>query len=201
MVADASKPLGPELAEAVRALGEIRRETEHRLEGVEETALNARPDPDRWSAGEVLLHLTEVNRRYADRMEKAIERARKRGRLASGPFRYGPVSRRFAAMLAPPVKRRLKAPAVFRPPVRTATAADLSEYYVGLARLERLARESDGVDLTVLVTSPVPILRFSLGSCFRILVNHQWRHLEQIRGVLEHPALGSNRRGHPTEGE
>jgi hypothetical protein len=149
--------------------------------------LDFRPAPGRWSAGENVLHMREVNERYLDAMEAKIAAARAEAVFSDGPFRYPWLDRWFVRQLEPPVTRRFPAPRIFRPAVRSAAREDVETFLATLERLAAAMRSSRGLDLArVKVPSPaIRWVRFRLGTCHRLLAAHTDRHLQQARDVTK----------------
>src|SRR5262245_22318400 len=76
---------------------------------------NWRPAPKAWSIHGCLVHLNLVDGLDLPMLAGEIERARAARVTASGPFRYGLLSRKFIRWTEPPPKIRMKAPALYRP--------------------------------------------------------------------------------------
>jgi len=170
-------------------LERVRSELADVLDGRGAETLNWRPAPNRWSVGEVALHVATVNTGYLDRVETVVARERARGRTGSEPFRYGRFARWFLAQMEPANTRRLPAPKVFRPRRREVTEGIGAELDATLARLDRALERAEGLDLArAKVATPVtPLLRFPLGIVLRMLVAHTERHLRQMEWVLASP--------------
>ena len=155
-----------------------------------DAALTWRPDPSTWSVAEITQHLVTTTELYEPRMEallpKALERAPGRR-----PFR----PRRFAAwfikMAGPESEKKLKAPKRFDPSSGDVGAEVLDRFVAqqeGL--LELMGRAADADLNRPRLGSPLtPLLRFSLGEAFLLLVRHQQRHLRQAERLLQHDAF------------
>ncbi|MGQ0722275.1 MAG: DinB family protein [Candidatus Eiseniibacteriota bacterium] len=156
-----------------------------------EEQLNWRTEPGSWSPGECVLHVNLSNRLFLDAIERRIQVARERGLLREGPFRYGWLDRWFVRELEPPVRRRVRAPRIFRPQPRRAGASDIAELGRLLQRAVAAMHAAKGVDLArVKVASPVsPLIRWQLGTAFQIIVAHSDRHLQQAERVMQNPAF------------
>lgn len=156
-------------------------------EGLTREQLNWRPEPGRWSVAQCLDHLNAINRASAELLDRAVAEGRQKGLLKDGPYAYGFLSRWFLQTLEPPVKRRFRAPAKFRPGADRSLDDVLPPFLALHERVETLLRQADGLDLArIKVPSPVTSLfRYSLGMAFWLLTAHDRRHLWQARQVLQ----------------
>jgi DinB family protein len=188
------EPLSPELAGYQKQFTANRREAAALCSGLSPAQFNWRPEPHRWSIAECLLHLNVGADVYTRLIEIATERGRARGVMATGPFRYGFLSRWLLGSLEPPVRRRYKTPRQFYPaPGVQHTVADvLIGFESAGRRWDECLRRANGLDLArVKVPSPVlPLLRFQLGPLFAGQAAHERRHLwqgEQVRAATDFP--------------
>ena len=109
--------------------------------------------------------------------------------MGNGPFRHGFLVNRFVKMLAPPPRRRLKAPGLFQPKVDTPVAHTAERFVAHQDSLIERVNRANGLDLArVRLVSPVTRwLRMSLGQCFAVITTHQRRHLWQAARVRDLP--------------
>lgn len=158
--------------------------------GLTDQQFNQRPEAGGWSVAECLHHLQVTGEKLLPRIDEGLQRARARGWLSPGPFRYGWFGNWFVAATGGgelPPRRRYKAPAAYAPSPDRRLAA-LVPSFSGLQDqlIERLG-SADGVDLArIKLASPVSrLLRLSLGHWFALLAGHQERHLWQARRVRD----------------
>jgi hypothetical protein len=185
-------PLARDLAEHVLQFREHRMRAARLCGGLTTPQFNWRPQPDRWSMAECLVHLNLSARIFGQAIGSAIGRGRAAGLLADGPFRYGPLSRVLLWAVDPDNKRRFKAPARFVPETAPFEVADVLEEFVKAGvEWERLLREAEGLDLRrVKLASPAaPLLRFPLGAVFAVQCAHERRHLQQAEQVRAEPGF------------
>ncbi len=149
-----------------------------------------KPGEDRWSCAEIFVHISRFNRPYFMQIKTAIDRARERGMTGTGPFKHDLYSRWLAGMMEPPGRIRLKTPRVFAPKTHKPERMETIE----ASRKDRIAlrfliESADGLHLArVKVVSPITrLMRFSLGQCFRMLIGHEKRHLQQMSRLRQHP--------------
>lgn len=194
-----------------RELRECREEL--RLAGEDARALAAgltseqlwwRPEPDRWSVGGCLQHLILAGEEYLEVLDDAIEEGRSRELLADGSYRPNLVGRWLPGFLEPPPGMKVPAPRRIRPrsPNRVVPDAGgeagafddrrdddgpLPDFLALRDRFDERLVAADGLDLGRLrLPSPfVPLIRFDLGSAFRVVAAHERRHLWQARRVRE----------------
>ena len=105
----------PELARFGGELEGVRREAAELTGGLSDAQLAWRPAPGRWSAGEIVSHLRVLNTRYLESIDRSMADARARGRTGPDAYRPSWLGGWIVRLMEPPVKRPLKAPAVFRP--------------------------------------------------------------------------------------
>ncbi len=184
----------PELAALRRSHRSLQRQARALAEGLDEAQLGWRPAPESWSIGEHLDHLSRTSELYLEAIDRALAEARERARTGDGSFRLGLFERWFVALLEPPPKRRLKAPAAFMPAARAASGAasgpsgDELDRFLALQEqvIERLAATGRLDPHRIRVVSPVsPLLRLRLGAAFAVLAAHARRHLWHGRRIKQ----------------
>lgn len=155
--------------------------------GADEERFNTPPAPGRWSAAACVAHLTTTGTLLLPGLDAAIARGRAQGRVADGPFRYGPVSRWFIRAVSPE-GRPIKTFRVFQPPPqRFAKEQTLADFLALQDAMIARIHDADGLDLKhILVPSAATrLLWISLGAWFEATIAHEERHLRQARRALE----------------
>ncbi len=150
-----------------------------------ETQFHWRPSPAAWSVAQCLDHLNVTARVYLSSLDQSIADAIRRGLYAEGPFSYNLIGRIFVALMEPPARMKMGAPASFQPmPDRSRheIMAAFRAYQVQF--IDRL-RQANGLDLArARVSSPAQRwIRMPLGSGFALMAAHERRHLWQARMV------------------
>ena len=180
-----------ELAKSWRELLDAGDEAQAVAGGLAPDQLRWRPADDRWSIAECLEHLVLTGEVYLGALDEVIERGRSRGRTAGGRYRPSRIGRWVARSLEPPPGLKLPAPGMVRPELEPAEAwgdgrGDPLTAFLDLRKgfRERLLA-ADGLDLgRIRMSSPFfALVRFDLGSAFRIVAAHERRHLWQARQV------------------
>jgi hypothetical protein len=182
-----------DLQEILTALDESDRRAEDLVRDLDDERLNWRPDERSWSIAQCLDHLNVASEAYAGPIGEALERARRNGAVRRGPIQPGPFSRWFIATLEPPPKRRLPAPKKIVPAARKGKAEVIEEWRRAQSAVRDLLREAAGLDLngTRFVNPFLPLIRFSVGTGFRVIASHERRHLWQSERVRANPRFPS----------
>ncbi len=181
--------MNAELAGYLQQIEAAKQEGAAFLAGMTDAQFNWRPGPDRWSIGQCFDHLNVSVRKTLPAFDRAIAAARERGRLASGPFRYGWFARWMVGSMEPPVKRRQGTFKILVPAQEVPLAPTLAEFRTLREQLAERVRNADGLDLRrARVVSPVTrLLRMPLGAYFAFVLAHDRRHLWQARNVRTAP--------------
>lgn len=150
-----------------------------------------RPDATRWSVTGHLVHLGIVNEAYVGAIAECARRALDRGTHAprsDGPYGHPWIARRFVGMMEPPVKRRMRTFRSMVPEPSVGPADALVGFRAHQRKLREVVEASRGLDLGKLrFGSPfLPILRFSLGTGFEVVLAHNRRHLWLMRELIGH---------------
>lgn len=160
------------------------------LHGLSDDEMRRRPAPERWSVGEHLEHLALTTGVYVGSLRAAAERARSNGLTGAAPYRRGPDGALAVRSIEPPVRLRLRAPRVVRPPSDTDRGEVAERFEAAHDAFVAMLEEVDGVDLgRVLVPSPLsPLLRFRGIQACELVVAHVERHLWLIHATGAVPA-------------
>lgn len=142
-------------------------------------ARRTRPAPDRWSAAEVVEHLSIVERLFRERIAKAIAAA---GDLARESSDRAPLPPPIEARMADRVNRRT-APEAAVPTGAVPCEAGLAHVEEGHARLRTLVGATDGLALSQ-ITSDHPFFgSLNVYQWIELIAAHEARHTEQIREI------------------
>lgn len=191
-------PIGEDLAILVQELDANVSHVESITSRLSREQFNWRPGTGQWSIGECIGHLNVVKAGDLAPISSAIESGRARGITGDGPFTYGSISRKFIASMDLPIKKKHKAPQVYRPPAEADPAQTVAEFRRLNAELRRLTLSANGLDLrrvkTAMPAFPPPLrwfVKMPLGARLTVIATHDRRHLwqaEQVRNHAQFPA-------------
>src|SRR5258705_12093440 len=103
----------PHLTAVFQRLDDVRVQLRQAIAVIPASQQQTRPAPDRWSASEIVHHLSLVERRFTQSLGEAIAEARAKG-LGNGRGERGPWPGHVAAIVKDRVARR-EAPEPLRP--------------------------------------------------------------------------------------
>ena len=190
MVSDGStvQLADPFLGSLIEQLDAILIDARALTEGLSPEQFNWRPEPDRWSIGQCLDHLTRTVRLYPAEIERMIAEARRR-EATSRPYREGWFSRWVVGSMEPPPRMRIRTKRTVEPGTGLDRDATVREFETSFRQLQGLIVAADGVSLRHgRMRSPfAPVLRFTLGQVLAMNLAHARRHLWQARQVSQHP--------------
>ena len=166
-------------------INEARRRAQELVSGLTSGQLSKRPHPAKWSIAECLAHLNVTAAIVQSLMRKAIEQGKRDKKFGDGPFEIGAKGRFLIWLAEPPLKVRLPAPRVVRPPARIDDPMGLLPSFLKAQdEWERLMCESQGLDQARIklgsLTSP---FRARLCAAIPWMMAHQRRHLLQAENV------------------
>ena len=165
-------------------LQKINSEAGQLVAGLTEEQVNWIPEPGAWSMALCLDHLAVTNREFRPYLEKALAKAKQRG-LSNQPYRPTWMGKWLIKTLNQEGGRKFKAPKNFQPPPQPAPGA-LERFLVEQRQVASLIERSRGSDTSVTLRSPVtPLMRYSLGDAFEVIVAHDRRHLRQAHRVKD----------------
>lgn len=172
------------------------------LTGASPEAARWRPDETRWSLAGHVAHLAILNRAYLDVIESRISAAEdtdapEADGAALRTYRHPWVATRFVGMMEPPPRRRVRTFRGMVPDPQTEGGAALAEFERLQDRLAGLMDRSRSLDLgRVRFGSPfLPLLRFSLGTGFAMILAHNRRHVWLMKELMQHPDHPARLRG------
>jgi hypothetical protein len=177
--------MNPELEGYLEQIRYIRQDVAAIVAGLSAEQFNWQPADGRWSIGQCFDHLNRTAAAFAPAMDRAIADARTRRITSAGPFAYPLLERLFVTSNEPPPKRRFRAFKAYRPPARTEPQAVMDAFAQWQDRLEERIRAADGLDLRrARQRSPIlPLVKWSLGTMFALVLAHERRHIWQARQV------------------
>ena len=150
-------------------------ETRERVHRLPPESWQRRPAPERWSAGEHVVHLVLTTRAFLPLLEEALGKAP----AAKGPYRRDLVGWMLGRTLEPPVRMRMKTTAPFVPSALGPMDSILRDFDASQEDLTALLGRAAGVALDrIKIVSPFDgRVRYNAWAALRILAAHQRRHL------------------------
>ena len=167
----------PFLAALSGRLAASRERTRRVIAGLSNEVMSAHPRNGGWSIAEIFEHLSIANISYEAPVKRAIATARER-RGPPRPHR----STLGGGFLIRALEPGTRGVPTLKPYVPRAPRELVVEAFLGtLDTVEHSMHEADGLDLRVMLTSPVmPLLRLNLGEAFEVAAVHAERHLGQV---------------------
>lgn len=149
--------------------------------------LNWRPSPDEWSIGQCLDHLINTNSPYFGILEEVKDPSRKPTFWQSLPVIPGLFGNFLAKAVSPEAKRKIKAPAKFQPSTSSIDPGIVKAFVGMQGKLIDLINATSHLDLErVIISSPIAgFVTYSLFDAYRVISNHEQRHLQQAKRVLD----------------
>lgn len=161
------------------------------LDGLSDAQLAWRPSDPQWCLGEICSHLATITRVYLPALDDAIRRGHADAAYSDRPFQGNVVSRILVWSMEPPVRMRMRTPALLRPLRDVAPEASRQQYRAAQSAFELRLERAAGLDLAHIgVQLPtVKRVRLSLGTVLALLMAHERRHLWQATVVRKSPAF------------
>jgi hypothetical protein len=186
-----ANPLPDDLTALRRQLEDNTRTAETLVRDFSEAQLQWRPDERSWSIAQCLDHLAVANRAYLGPMREALTESQRRGSRRRGPIQPGWFSRWFIQTLEPPPRRKLPAPSKIVPALGKNGAQVKRDFFAAQSEALELLQEAAAVDLNrARFANPfVPLLRFTVGTGFLVIVAHERRHLWQAERIRQRPGF------------
>jgi hypothetical protein len=171
------------LAEVLAEIRAVAEGAKNVFADLDEAQLNWKPDPNRWSVGQCFEHLVTSNRLMVDAAKSAIANPPssiwQKWRWWSKVW-----GREMIRTQGPVVGRKFTTPAKSTPPSH-APADIVARFITQHHELDVWIRGLDEARVGAIMASPfVGIITYSVMDGLRLLVAHDWRHLEQARRVL-----------------
>ena len=175
----------PRIAELVTYLEQSRASLLASVEGRTAEELTRRPEPDAWSALEILDHLSLVERGIAARLASSAERARQLGPDPSTDS----VLHSLDAFSITTVTRPFRSPAPLQPRNGLTLSETVAALRVTRAQLLAAVEALDGLAIEG-IRFPHPMLgEFNLYQWILFIGQHEERHTKQLRRALERAAV------------
>ena len=169
----------------------IRQDATGLMSGLSDAQFNWQPEPGRWSMAGCFDHLNlSAAQLFMPSIDAAIAAARAQGLKSNGPFVYSAFERWCVKTNDAPPRMRFKAPKRVQPAPNKPIDTVRAEFLRWQDELGRRLRDADGLDLRrAKHKSPIPLVKWSLGAYFQLMLSHERRHIWQARQVRQNPAF------------
>jgi hypothetical protein len=169
------------LTEVLARLDGARATLRGAIEAIPSTLQRQRPAPERWSAAEVVEHLTIVERLFSGRIMTAIAEARSAG-LATEAHARTPLPDWIEQRMADRVNRR-QAPETAHPTGTVDVATAWATLESNHAALRAALAGADGLALSQVTLDHPFFGTITVYQWFELMAAHEGRHTEQIKEI------------------
>ena len=181
--------LNPQLGEIKIQLDVASQKAVSIVNGVDFEQLNERPQPDKWSIAECLVHLNRSSQAEIDVINSVFERTEAKKVVAGKQFKMDLLGRLLKWTLGPPPMffSKMKTTKPFQPAEIEPASEILPTFLALQERLKACVDTAAGLSMDqVKVVSPFDKrVKYNLFSFFHILLAHERRHLWQAEKVKE----------------
>ena len=148
--------------------------------------LNWKPGADQWSVTQCFDHLVTANEAFFPVFEKVLSGG-KNTFWESLPWLPAFWGKMLIKAVAPESTRKLKAPKIFHPSNSSVDGAIIHRFIDQQNQVIRYIKATEDLDLEkIKISSPVTnLITYSLMDAYRIIINHEKRHLLQAMRVSE----------------
>lgn len=176
---------GEHLSGLVSAANAITDETRAGFGALTAQQLNWKPGADQWSVAQCFDHLVAANAAYLPIFEKVLSGEKKNTFWESLPWLPALWGKLLVKAVAPESARKLKAPKIFHPSSSSVDGAIIRRFIDQQNQVVRYMKATEGLDLEkIKISSPVTnLITYSLMDAYRIIINHEQRHLLQATRV------------------
>jgi hypothetical protein len=173
------------LPDLIAGAQEISAEVKASFGSLSPTQINWKPSAESWSVGQCIDHLIVANRPYGEIIDQVVQGRYQQTFLHRLPVLPGMFGRLLIKSLDPKAKRKLKAPAVFKPAASTVDGKIIDSFLAEQQKLIEKMKSTRGLNLAkIMITSPaLSIVTYSLLDALRIIVVHEQRHFGQAKRV------------------
>jgi hypothetical protein len=163
--------------------------------------LNWKPDSNEWSVAQCFDHLVTTNRAYLPIFEKVLSGEKKNTLWQSLPWLPTLWGRLLIGAVDPGSKRKLQAPKVFRPSISRDDGTVIRRFLDQQNQVIRYMKATEDLNVEkIIISSPVTnLITYSLIDAYRIIINHEKRHLLQAKRVSDTDGFPNRRDSKPSD--
>lgn len=154
---------------------------------------NWKPNPDKWSIGQLIEHLNLTTEPYFPNIDAALTTGYKAGFLARLPFPSRYLGKMISKMTTVETTKPMKTVKLFTPSSSTIDHAVIDRFISNGEKLKTHIGKATSLDTKkILVPSPAAaIISFSLHELLELHVNHFDRHINQAINLMNMPEFPS----------
>ena len=171
----------PHLAAVLASLDEASGTLKHAVDSIPPERRGERPAPGRWSAAEVIEHLSLAEGGFASWITSGIEKARAGG-LGNETAERTELPDRIRTLLGDRVNRR-QAPERVQPKGDMTANAALQALAKGERRLRTVLSLADGLALNEVIVEHPSLGPFNVYQWIELMAEHRRRHAAQITEI------------------
>jgi DinB superfamily len=158
------------------------------VDGLRDDQMSWTVAPGTWSIAQCLDHLAVTSREFDSYFTEAIQRGQEKWPVnAAIPYKPTWMGGWLIKQIVPEATRKFGAPKVFKPSQSPLIEDALGKFLKQQDRFIGFVTKTNGIDYNrTRLRSPVtPLMRYSIADAFVITVVHGWRHLGQMKRVLD----------------
>jgi DinB family protein len=165
----------------------IRQDGSGLMSGLSDAQFNWQPEPGRWSMAGCFDHLNlSAAKLFMPSIDAALATAKAQNLKSNGPFVYSAFERWCVRTNDAPARMRFKAPRRVQPAQSKSIDEVRAAFLHWQDEFGKRLNEADGVDLRrARHKSPIPLVKWSLGAFFQLMLAHERRHIWQARLVRQ----------------
>lgn len=181
----------PTLDELTLNIEEVSREVKEAFAKLNSAQLNWKPNPDSWSIGQCLDHLIKSNQPLISTVEAVKQSSGRPSLWERVPLLPRLFGKLVVDAVSPEAARKLKAPDKFQPRSSDIDGDVVRRFLDTQKAVLDLMRSTAHMDLKrIIITSPASsVITYSIFDGYRVISNHEQRHLAQAKRVLNAPGF------------
>ncbi len=176
------------LDDLLRECVQLTQEARSLTESLSENQLQWCPESGGWSMAQNLEHLATTAQLYTPGIDRLIAKATRKKPYKGDDFEPTWLGGGFAKYVGPKGEAKMKAPKKFQPQA-TPESGSPARFLAEQDALEERMRASSDFNLRrwKLRSPAFPLMRFTLGDAYALLIAHGQRHIKQAQALRDLP--------------
>lgn len=176
----------PTLVELTSKIEEVSEEVERSFGNLNSEQLNWKPNPNSWSVAQCLEHLIKSSEPFIPVIQSVKQSSWRPSLWERMPALPALMGKLLIDAVSPQSVRKLKAPGKFQPAASNISDDIVTRFLDMQKAILELMRSTSSLDLNgIIITSPaLSLITYSVFDAYRIVSNHEQRHLAQAKRVL-----------------